>query len=82
MEGRLRSASTRITREPESASDSARFNPIVDLPSAGIDELMVHMAHDKKVADGKLTFILVKGIGRAFITRDVPADAVRDILAG
>ena len=42
---------------------------------------MGHMAHDKKVSDGKLTFILVRGIGRAFITSDVPADAVRDILA-
>jgi 3-dehydroquinate synthase len=56
---------------------------IADIPGARptVDELMAHMAHDKKVADGKLTFILVKGIGRAFITRDVPADAVRDILA-
>ncbi len=48
-------------------------------PSA--EELLAHMAHDKKVADGKLTFILVRGIGRAFITRDVPVDAVRDLLA-
>jgi len=50
-------------------------------PRPSVDELMAHMAHDKKVADGKLTFILVRGIGRAFITSDVPADAVRDILA-
>jgi 3-dehydroquinate synthase len=56
---------------------------IADIPGprASVDELMAHMAHDKKVADGKLTFILVKGIGHAFITRDVPADAVRDVLA-
>jgi 3-dehydroquinate synthase len=39
------------------------------------------MAHDKKVADGRLTFILARGIGRAFITSDVPLPAVRDILA-
>ena len=50
-------------------------------PRPAVDELMGHMAHDKKVADGKLTFILVKGMGRAFITRDVPAEAVRDVLA-
>ncbi len=49
-------------------------------PRPSVDELMAHMAHDKKVDDGKLTFILVRGIGRAFITNDVPADAVRDIL--
>jgi 3-dehydroquinate synthase len=56
---------------------------IADIPGPrpSVDELMGHMAHDKKVADGKLTFILVRGIGRAFITSDVPADAVRDILA-
>ena len=56
---------------------------IADIPGprASVDELMAHMAHDKKVSDGRLTFILVKGIGHAFITRDVPADAVRDILA-
>lgn len=56
---------------------------IADIPGArpSVDELMGHMAHDKKVDDGKLTFILVRGIGRAFITSDVPADAVRDILA-
>jgi 3-dehydroquinate synthase len=48
-------------------------------PSAG--ELIRHMAHDKKVADGKLTFILLRGLGQAFITRDVPLDAVKDVLS-
>ena len=32
------------------------------------------MAQDKKVRRGKLTFILVRDIGEAFIARDVPAD--------
>ena len=32
------------------------------------------MGQDKKVRDGKLTFILVRGIGEAFVSRDVPAD--------
>jgi len=50
-------------------------------PRATAEELLGHMAHDKKVADGKLTFILLRGIGRAFVTSDVPVDAVRDILA-
>ncbi len=39
------------------------------------------MAHDKKASGGQLTFVLVRGLGRAFVTRDVPLDAVRDILA-
>ena len=40
-----------------------------------------HMAHDKKARDGKLTFVLVRGLGRAFVTSDVPIEAVREILA-
>lgn len=48
-------------------------------PSAGV--LMRHMMHDKKAKDGKLTFILAKGIGRAFVTNDVPMDAVQALLA-
>ena len=49
-------------------------------PSVG--ELIRAMAHDKKVTDGKLTFILVKGLGRAFVTSDVPLEAVKEVLAG
>ncbi|MBS0471886.1 MAG: 3-dehydroquinate synthase [Proteobacteria bacterium] len=48
-------------------------------PSA--DELVGHMAHDKKVKDGKLTFILLRGIGQAFVTNDVPLDAVKAVLS-
>lgn len=55
---------------------------IADIPGsrAGADELVAHMAHDKKVADGKLTFILLRGLGQAFVTRDVPLDAVKTVL--
>ena len=49
-------------------------------PRASADELIGHMAHDKKVADGKLTFILLRGLGQAFVTRDVPLDAVKTVL--
>lgn len=45
-----------------------------------VERLMHHMAGDKKVADGKVTFVLVRGIGQAFLTRDVPEDAVRGML--
>jgi 3-dehydroquinate synthase len=40
-----------------------------------------HFAHDKKVADGRLTFILARGIGDSFISRDVPAAALRALVA-
>ncbi|KJZ20092.1 3-dehydroquinate synthase [Loktanella sp. S4079] len=49
-----------------------------ELPDAqGLLELM---GQDKKVLDGKLRFILARGIGDAFITSDVPRDAVLTVL--
>ncbi|MEJ6401785.1 3-dehydroquinate synthase [Yoonia sp. 2307UL14-13] len=49
-----------------------------DLPdAAGLLDLM---GQDKKVVDGKLRFILARGIGEAFITSDVPREAVMDVL--
>ncbi|MFZ1104232.1 MAG: 3-dehydroquinate synthase, partial [Hyphomicrobiaceae bacterium] len=38
------------------------------------------MGQDKKVRDGKLTFILVRGIGAAFVSRDVTAATAQDFL--
>ena len=38
--------------------------------------LVAHMHGDKKVREGKLTFILARGIGEAFVARDVPAEPV------
>lgn len=38
------------------------------------------MGQDKKVREGKLTLILTRGIGEAFITRDVPAPTVAEFL--
>lgn len=44
------------------------------------DRLLHHMSGDKKVKDGKVTFVLAKGIGQSFLTRDVPAEAVLAML--
>ena len=49
-----------------------------DLPDA--DGLLALMAQDKKVLDGQLRFILARGIGDAFVTADVPREAVRGLL--
>jgi len=46
-----------------------------------IDQLMDLIAQDKKVKRGALTFILVRGIGKAFVANDVDAREVRDFLA-
>ncbi len=48
-------------------------------PSA--DTLLRLMHQDKKVRDGRLTLVLVKGIGEAFITRDVTAPEVGEFLS-
>ena len=50
-------------------------------PQPGIDTLMDLISQDKKVKRGKLTFILVRGIGSAFVERDVDAGEVRAFLA-
>jgi shikimate kinase/3-dehydroquinate synthase len=42
--------------------------------------LSEHFRHDKKMRDGVLRFVLVRGIGQAFTSGDVPAEAVADLL--
>lgn len=44
------------------------------------DILMQHIAQDKKVKRGKLTFILTRGIGQSFIADDVPQSEVLGFL--
>ena len=76
-----------------SGQDADRFIrhlDLIGLPSAitaipgahpKVDELLAHMAHDKKVKDGRLTFVLLRGIGKAFVANNVPLDLVRKVLA-
>ena len=47
----------------------------------GVDAIMDLMAQDKKVRRGRLTFILVRGIGQAFVASDIDAAQVRAFLA-
>jgi 3-dehydroquinate synthase len=44
------------------------------------DALISHMRKDKKMRDGHITLILVRGIGEAFVSREVPEAALRDFL--
>jgi 3-dehydroquinate synthase len=48
------------------------------LPDA--DGLMALMGQDKKVRQGRLTFILARGIGEAFVEREANLDVVRGVL--
>ena len=50
----------------------------LDLP--GPDGLLALMAQDKKVEAGRLRFVLARGIGEAFVTSDVPPEAVTAVL--
>lgn len=49
-----------------------------DLPDAAT--LLALMGQDKKVVDGKLRFILARGIGEAFVATDVPSEVVLGVL--
>ncbi|SEQ14786.1 3-dehydroquinate synthase [Loktanella sp. DSM 29012] len=50
-----------------------------DLPDP--EALLALMGQDKKVQAGVLRFVLARGIGKAFVTSDVPRDAVLSVLA-
>jgi len=75
---------------PEDAQRVARHLQAAGLPTdpapllgrgAEAGRLLQHMRRDKKVADGRITFILARGIGRAVIARDVDPAAVEQFLA-
>jgi 3-dehydroquinate synthase len=75
---------------PEAAEQVARHLAAVGLPThpsavqgarPGVDQLMDLIAQDKKVSRGKLTFILARGIGAAFVAPDVDPHEVRAFLA-
>ena len=48
------------------------------LPDA--DALIALMGQDKKVLDGKLRFVLARGIGEAFVTDAVPREVLQGVL--
>lgn len=57
---------------------------IADIPGGDTptpERLLQLMEQDKKVQDGLLTFVLARGIGEAFITRDVRREQVEAFLA-
>ncbi|OUS12983.1 3-dehydroquinate synthase [Rhodospirillales bacterium 47_12_T64] len=45
-----------------------------------VSRLMDHMSRDKKVSDGRLTFVMTKGIGQAYLDNAVDMTAVADFL--
>jgi 3-dehydroquinate synthase len=49
-------------------------------PDLGVDTYMEYMGHDKKVEGGKMRFVLLKKLGEAVITGDVPTDVLNGVL--
>ncbi|MBW8371834.1 MAG: 3-dehydroquinate synthase [Thiobacillus sp.] len=49
-------------------------------PDLGVDRYLEYMGHDKKVEGGKMRFVLLKKLGEAVITGDVPTDVLTGVL--
>ena len=49
-------------------------------PDLGVATWLDYMGHDKKVEGGKLRFVLLKKLGEALITADVPTDVLNGVL--
>lgn len=73
---------SRVAAHLKSAGLPTRIQdvPAADAPDA--DRLMSLMGQDKKVRDGRLTFIMARAIGDAFITRDIEHHVVHAFLEG
>jgi 3-dehydroquinate synthase len=52
----------------------------IEGPLPDAEGLIALMGQDKKVRDGKLAFVLARGIGEAFVARDVDLGLVRGVL--
>ncbi|MFP4239233.1 MAG: 3-dehydroquinate synthase [Rhodosalinus sp.] len=62
--------------------DMGMVTDLADIPGPLPDTqgLIALMAQDKKVLDGRLRFILARGIGQAFVAKDVPEAPLRAVL--
>ncbi|MEZ5825939.1 MAG: 3-dehydroquinate synthase [Geminicoccaceae bacterium] len=75
-----------------SADDSIRLRrhlSSLDMPTSprqirnesfAAKDLLAAMQRDKKTVNGKMQFILWRGIGKAFVARDIPTEAISELL--
>ncbi len=77
------SAALKLCPQEDTSRIAAHLEQI-GLPSgiAGLpaERLLGHMKQDKKMRGGLLTFVLTRGVGKAFTSSDVPENAVRATL--
>jgi len=69
------------------AGDVRRVDALLDAagldaqaPALGLERYLELMGHDKKVEGGRIRFVLLKGIGEAFVSSEVPRAALADVL--
>ncbi len=62
-------------------SSFLRANLPVKAPNLGFERYLDLMGLDKKVVDGKIRFVLQKGIGKTILTSDYDIDALRQTLS-
>jgi shikimate kinase/3-dehydroquinate synthase len=65
---------------PRIAAHLAAVGLPIRINELPVESLLAHMRGDKKMRDGRLAFVLARGIGQAFTYRDVPEAAVRETL--
>ena len=56
------------------------INSIEGSTSWDPDGIIQHMQHDKKVSNGQLRFVLIKGIGEAYLTADVERNDIYRVI--
>ena len=76
-----REAPARVRRHYEAVGLPARLDQIANARRFAPADLLRHMSRDKKVRDGKITLILAREIGDAFIARDIERRTLEAFLA-
>jgi 3-dehydroquinate synthase len=71
---------TRVRRHLDGSGLPTRLAQI-GLAGISADRLIGHMSKDKKVREGRITLILPRRIGDAFVMKDAPTERLRDFLA-
>ena len=78
MSGRLGTLETADVEKIERLIERAGLP--IQAPDLGVERYLELMGHDKKVQDGKLRLILLKGIGAAYVSSDFPSEVLRAVL--
>ena len=82
--GRIAQSLGMIDAETASRQETllTRMGIPVRCPRLPVDRLLEAMTHDKKASEGKLSWVLLEGIGKVTVRRDVQGSLVRQVLEG